>query len=266
MMIRLRLTSSQKKMIARDDATSRYVYNRGVDLVEKEKWKPNFHLLRDRLVTGRTKKEDPRYIAIQEKIKVLEERMKDDEKSEWIHDRIEQLQKEKRQISLTTNTNVEPWELETPKDIRAGALKDLEEAYSSAFTLLSRGHIKFFKMHYRKKGSDFSLCIPTSAITLSTREGFIIYPGIYPEPLFKVHPSMQRSQKFKDLVIKHDCRLVFKNGKHYLAVPVPFRARASAHSTVQGSALDQMLMTPTKYHDENDHYDFVVLTWGLRIT
>ena len=49
------------------------------------------------------------------------------------------------------NPDIKDWEKEVPKDIRDRTLDDFYEGVNSSFALLSQGHIKHFRMNFRKK-------------------------------------------------------------------------------------------------------------------
>jgi len=49
------------------------------------------------------------------------------------------------------NPLIHDWELETPKDIRAGAIKDMVQAYETGFSSVKSGLITHFDISYRKK-------------------------------------------------------------------------------------------------------------------
>ena len=70
----------------------------------------------------------------------------------------------------TINTNVENWELKTPKDIRAGAVKDMVNNYNSNFQKLKNRTVKHFKLIYRKKNSNYSIEIPKNIISIEKKK------------------------------------------------------------------------------------------------
>jgi hypothetical protein len=51
-------------------------------------------------------------------------------------------------VTAKNNPNVTDWQIETPKDIRAGAIRDLVKNYASAFSLLRNKQIDHFKMNF----------------------------------------------------------------------------------------------------------------------
>lgn len=57
-----------------------------------------------------------------------------------------------------------------PKDIRAGAIRDLCKAYKTSFTNLKKGNISKFSIGFRKKKQNQSLEIPKSAISYNNKK------------------------------------------------------------------------------------------------
>jgi putative transposase len=111
----------------------------------------------------------------------------------------------------TLNKSVPEWTFETPKDIRKGAVRDLEKAFKSAFTNLKRGNIKRF---YMKKKTGFqSVEIPNTAIQLHG-DSIEIYPR-YKLGNIKVSKRELR----KELEIEGFCRLQFERNQWFLVVP-----------------------------------------------
>lgn len=63
----------------------------------------------------------------------------------------------------------EEWLKEIPYDTRVLALKQLASNFKTNFTLLKRGHIRFFKMHFKKKKSPYQMCfVNKKALDLSS--------------------------------------------------------------------------------------------------
>lgn len=113
-----------------------------------------------------------------------------------------------------TNSDIPQWSLETPKDIRKGALRDLEKAFKTAFSNLKVGNIQQFKVGFKHKKSFPSVEVPKTA--LKFKDGKLqMYPTYGLGDI-----QISKRQKKKDLVdITMDCRLQYKNGDWYLVVP-----------------------------------------------
>jgi len=114
--------------------------------------------------------------------------------------------------SGVVNSNIQEWELETPKDIRNGAIRDLKKAFTTAFSNLRNGNIERFKMGYKRKKTYPSVEIPRTAIRLEN--GFCT---LYPK--YKLG-KIKMSKRDEQVSLEYDCRLVFQNDEWYLVVPV----------------------------------------------
>ena len=107
----------------------------------------------------------------------------------------------------------EKWQLDTPKDIRAGAIRDIVKNYKTVFSQLKNRQIKHFKMGFSSKRDSPSIEIPKSALKIDN--GIFMYKS-YINDKIKIS---KRDQK-KKLDIEYDCRLQFKHNKWFLLVPV----------------------------------------------
>ena len=76
-------------------------------------------------------------------------------------------------VTAKNNPDVKEWELLTPKDVRAGGIRDMVKAYTTAFANLKSGNIVKFKIGYRCKKKDSSLEIPKSAVSYQDGSLFI---------------------------------------------------------------------------------------------
>ena len=135
-------------------------------------------------------------------------------------------------VTAKNNLSIKEWELETPKDIRAGAMKDLVSAYKAAMTNLERRNISGFKLGRRTRKKETSISIPKSAIKLNGNK-LTIYSryGLGP-----IHVSKDRS--LSSLNLEHDCRLGIKNGDWHLYVPVKVKVRKKKSKFGSTCALD----------------------------
>jgi transposase len=113
------------------------------------------------------------------------------------------------------NDTIPDWTLDTPKDIRKGALWDLKAAYKAAFTNLKQGNIQNFNVGFRRKKSFPSIDIPSTALKYTDNRNLQLFPRYNLGEL-----SIARRQRKKDLVaLDNDCRLSYKNDCWYLYVP-----------------------------------------------
>lgn len=120
-------------------------------------------------------------------------------------------------VIAKNNPNVKEWELETPKDIRAGAIRDLVKNYKTAFSCLKNKQIKGFKVGYASKKDTPSIEIPKSSIKI--KNGLFMYKTYIPNKI-KLAPKQKLN-----ISIDYDCRLQIKNNKWYLVVPMKVKAK-----------------------------------------
>ena len=118
---------------------------------------------------------------------------------------------------FVTNKNLvkaQGWMKMTPKHIRSGAVKDFVTARKAAFTNKRNGNIKKFRIGFRKKNDRQSISIERSPSGLRAGPtGLVLYKSLINDPLKTRTP-------IGNLEFKHDCRLIFKDGRFYLQVPV----------------------------------------------
>lgn len=112
------------------------------------------------------------------------------------------------------------WELDTPKDIRNGALRDIKKAYKTAWSNLKACNIKTFGLEFRKKKeyAEQSMEIPDNAIKViknNNKVRIVIY-GKYMKNSILVD---KKSIKGVDLNINRYTRLKKENNEWFLCVP-----------------------------------------------
>lgn len=115
------------------------------------------------------------------------------------------------------------WELETPKDIRKGALRDIEKAYKTAWANLKAGNITSFGLNTRtkKNGNEQSMEIASSAIKVIKKNnkilGFKIYSSKkYMPDIIKIDHRSLKGFKIDD--INRYARLKKENNEWYLCI------------------------------------------------
>jgi putative transposase len=118
------------------------------------------------------------------------------------------------------------WELETPKDIRKGALRDVEKAFKTAWANLKAGNINSFglKPRTKKEGTEQSMEIPPNAIKIVRKKNKIIGFSIYNtfiNNVIKIHKSSLKKINLKE--INMTVRLKRENNIWYLCIP--YKAR-----------------------------------------
>jgi len=116
-------------------------------------------------------------------------------------------------VTSKNNDKVASWELNTPKDIRAGGIRDLNKAYISAISNLKRNNIKSFKLGFRKKKMPFSIEIPKSAIKV---DGYSV--SLY-KTFLKDKIKTGKDKSIIGMPIEYDCRLKNENNKWFLYIP-----------------------------------------------
>ena len=224
--IQLKINVEKKKLFQKWLKSSNYTYNKTVSAIRQGET-INYQELRNKYVTANTKKSHPLYQEIDANIKLLrdEKNKCKGEQKEKIEMQIQEEQKKlkeiKKEIKSVKNEGVLEWELETPKEIRAEAIRDVCKAYKSIFTNIKQGNIKRFFVNYRKKRNvEQSMVIPKSFIKVN--EGKIIIGSSYFNTKKDAEISMgnKTMKKHKNIEIKHDCRFIKKHNKYWLCIPV----------------------------------------------
>jgi len=122
--------------------TSRYVYNKTVEHISNGH-PANFQSLRDLLVTTNTQKHLEEYKVFDGKVEELRKEkktLKDKDEIKELTDRIKKIHCERREFMKgfehSRNTCAKPFEMETPKDIPACAVKKCCSAVKAGITNL----------------------------------------------------------------------------------------------------------------------------------
>ena len=122
----------------------------------------------------------------------------------------------RKRITGKINPEVQKWETETPKHVRAGCLKDLVTAFDAAMTNLKRGNIRKFNLRYREKKSFPSIVLPKTSLKILNGKFYI-----YKTKFIKDEIKVSKDKTFQNLVeFNYDCRLKYKFGNWYLIVPM----------------------------------------------
>lgn len=215
-------TLYQMKIFDKWIKTSHYVYNKTVAAIDNGDEK-NFIKLRDKLVTNVTRKNDINYERLTNLIKTLNKEISETDNEFLLKDLNEKLinaKNEKKQIKLQKNNFVNKWELDTPKEIRAGAVNDVIKAYSTGFSNLKAGNIKHFKLGFRKiTNNKKSFVLPHSFI--ENKDGNLkIAPKFFKDdPLFLM--GKKTIKKHKNIQINNDCRVIQERNKYWISIPQP---------------------------------------------
>jgi putative transposase len=125
------------------------------------------------------------------------------------------------------------WELNVPKDIRAGSIRDLDKARKTAFTNLRNGNIRKFEIKFRSRKSGYqSIEIPKTAIkSIDNFENTF--------NVFKTYGLGDIKICKRDSVpeIKFDTRLTCeRNGRWFLLIP--FESKIKKNQNDGHCALD----------------------------
>ena len=246
--IKLKLNNKQQKIINDWINTSNYVYNKTIEAINNGD-KINFISLRDKLVTNETKKYNPIYKSYDElniplynekkNLKInLNKLNKKKKKTEDDLNNINNIIKQIEQIDIKVfnnnklkkeaikniksekNNNINEWELNTPKDTRAGAVDDVCKAYTSAFTNLKKGNIKFFNMKYRKKDANNS-SILISKQTIKIENNKIKLPiSFFSKKDRYIKIGNKTLKKNEKIIIENDSRLVKQKGEYYIIITI----------------------------------------------
>ncbi len=138
-------------------------------------------------------------------------------------------------VTYKNNDNVSEWEIATPKDIRAGALRDLEKTYKTCFSQLKTGLIRKFDVSFRsKKKGESSMEIPKTSIKLLDKGKVKIY-GTFTRKKMRLSKDFRKF--LKSNTIEHNCRLKREISGWYLVVP--FNTKVKHHTpTYDTCALD----------------------------
>ena len=176
--VKLQLSPFQRDTFNEWFGTSNYVFNKALDKIKVDKVQTNEQLLRDMLVTSKTKENDPEYHRLCESEREIKAKIKGLDSGlqlENLRIQLEQVRKQKRSIAFSCNDGVEEWELRTPKDIRYNAIRDLIKAYSATWEKVKKGQIPHFEMKYRKKTEHNSIVLEPNQICLQGNQ-FQIMP------------------------------------------------------------------------------------------
>lgn len=136
--------------------------------------------------------------------------------------------------------NDKEWMLETPKDIRADAIKSCITAHKSAFTNLRNNNITTFNVAYKsKKKPVYSIGIPHSAIKYENGS-FYIYKRYIKTPI-KVHHRTLKT--LGNITINHDSKLIYDGIRYYLLVAIKSTTKKYTGDEKRVIALDPGVRT-----------------------
>ena len=226
--IKIRPTVYQRKILDDWINTSNYVYNKAVEEINQGH-AINFITLRDKLVTRNTKKNNIQYHELSNQIKQLQQQKNtlqsnDEDLIKQINEALvvkkHELQAIAKTLPSTTNADINTWEYNTPKEVRAGAVADVCKAYKTGFSNLKIGHINHFRLGYRKHtNTTKTALIPKSLFKVN--EGVIsIAPQYFTKESCSFNMGKKTFKKHKSLQINHDSRIQKYKNQYWLVIPV----------------------------------------------
>jgi len=252
--IKVKLSEKQKKIIDEWFNTTRYVYNKTVNQIENHKHPINFQSLRNKLVTNNTKKNNSEYIEYDSNISLLKKEKtllnKDENpdlvKIKEVENKIELLKnnfkKIRKELRSTSNETLHKWELETPKEIRASSISDVCNAYTTGFTNLKVGNIKYFNMKYKKKTNP-KKCMSIPKNMIKNENGVIKIIPTFLKENCNFYMGKKTKKKERKLEINHDCRLVKQRKDYWIIIPIPVSVLPKPEVPVNYCGIDPGIRT-----------------------
>ena len=224
--------------------TSNYVYNKTVETIYKKHHQVNFQSLRDLLVTSNTKKHNSEYILISNQIKqfgankaVLKKELMKLSKTSNNTNHIQELTQQIYNIETTIknendrlraaaklmdaekNDGILEWELNTPKEVRAGSVNDVCKAIKTGMSNLKAGNIKHFRLGFRKKTENYKCAVIPKNFIKNSNGVIQLAPDFFKENC-KFKMGKNTIKKHKNLEINYDSRIVKQNNEYWLIIPI----------------------------------------------
>jgi transposase len=240
--IKLKINSIKRGVFNEWFNTSNYVYNKTLSCI-KDGEPINFMNLRNKLVTANTKKNNIEYVELENNMKQCKEEKKKQQKlllkiplSEienitavklLIQTTEDKYQEEKLKLKIirktlksSKNEGIREWEIETPKEIRAGAVNDVCKAFKTGNTNLKLGHIKHFSLGFRRK-QETNKCLLLPHSFIKNNNGILSIAPTLLKNESEISMGKKTIKKYKNLVIRNDCRLVKQKNIFWLLIPIP---------------------------------------------
>lgn len=122
------------------------------------------------------------------------------------------------------NPNIQLWELETPKDIRANAIDDVVSSLKGNFTKLNKKSINSFNIRFRRrKNKSYSFGIPKTAFKI-VNNSLNVYTTFFNKA--KINPNIKLGKRTsKNISINHDSKIHYKHGQYFLLIPMPITCK-----------------------------------------
>jgi len=207
--------------------TSNYVYNKTVEEIYKKKHPVKFELLRDKLVTANTKKYNSEYTVSTNEIKrlyVLRNKLKENRDTNSLINQIDENianeRKKQKCLPVEKNMGIREWELQTPKEVRAGAVDDVCKAMKTGFSNLKNGTIRHFRLKFKKR-TEHNKCMLVPKNIVKNTNGIIqLAPQFFKENSnFKM--GTRTKKKHGNIQINNDTRIIRQRKEYWIIIPVP---------------------------------------------
>ncbi len=226
--IQLFPTEKQKEILDGWLDTTRYIYNKVVQECETNSIEErnarttsiNFQSLRDKFITENTRKCNAEYQVIADKMNELKsKKIKGDNTfNDIIDSDIRKLKLKQNKLPQTKNPNVLDWELKTPKETRAFAVKEVVTSYKSCFTKLKKNMIKFFKIGFRKKTTkSSSMQFQPNQLKFNEKRQLILMPHLLKSNKEIKYGNFNR--KFKNIQIHYSTKIIKNEGRYFINIP-----------------------------------------------
>ena len=225
--IKIRPNKDQRDVIDNWINTSRYLYNKTVALM-RTGYEPvsgcetKSRHVKDLFVPSQSNKQSD---VSKELIQLQHQYKTSKTKDPELYNIIKDKKKELKIVEKTINDIIQKWELETPSKIRDQAIESYFDAQKTAKTNLRNKNIKNFTIGFKKK-TDPNKCITLEKSLIKIidddddeNKGAIqIAPGFLKEnKLFRM--GKRSLKKYKNLVIKRNCKLVKQKNVYWLLIP-----------------------------------------------
>ena len=113
------------------------------------------------------------------------------------------------------------WEFETPKDVRAGAVKELTVNLMTNLKKVNKTSIRKFQMKYKsKKKKTDALTIPKSALDICFRKKSItMYKSFLGKENCTFRIGKRQIKKMKNFKIESDSKLFYDGKDFFFLIP-----------------------------------------------
>lgn len=227
-MLKLKPTETQIKLIEEIFDVTRYLYNKTNALLKKDiSLRTNKQDLRDKFVTKETKKGRASYInslpELEKNYFLGKETLNENEKLFYSVQRLNLFKKQKEDLKkekYKTNPEIRDFEKRVSKTIRDNAVRNACSDYISAVSNLKNGNIKFFNISYKKKSS------PRKCAELSKNDIKMVNSKIQISPSFlgehcTFKLGKRNTKKYGKCLINNHCDLIKRNSGYYIGLLLP---------------------------------------------